>query len=141
MRALAALLLVPACFSPQLPECSVHCGPTSPCPADLTCGADQFCHTGGATEVCSTTTLDITVDGGGEGRVGSSPIGVDCTSNSLGVGCELIPFRVGTPVTLTETHTGTNHFSGWSGGACAGSTAAVCTFTIEVPTTINARFD
>jgi Divergent InlB B-repeat domain len=76
------------------------------------------------------------------GRVRSTPVGVDCTSNSTGPGCEDLAFAADTSIELVATpDPGGNTFSGWSGDACDGSSASVCRFTLDRPMTITARFD
>jgi hypothetical protein len=140
MHRLAALALVTACYSPELAPCSVHCTATATCPADMQCGVtDHMCHPPGDTNVCKML-LDIQIEGNGSGTVVSDPAGINCNSTSSDAGCQLM-LGIGTPVTLTESFTAGNTFSGWSGDACDGSTATTCMFTIEMPTTVTARFD
>jgi hypothetical protein len=136
----AVLLLLGSCYSPHLAPCSVTCGPGSPCPDDLSCGADARCHAAGDSQACPAA-LSITTDGNGAGHVTSTPVGVDCDSSSSGAGCDDISFAAGTMVVLTESHTSGNTFVGWSGDACAGSTQTTCTFRLDHPMTVNARFE
>ena len=142
MRAIALALVVAitACYSPQLARCTVRCGSDSPCPADLTCGTEGLCHAAGDTAACDLT-LDIQVGGNGAGEVRSTPAGVDCTSDSTGAGCDDIPFPAATMIELTESHSGGNTFAGWSGDACAGSTTATCTFVLSTSMMVGATFN
>jgi hypothetical protein len=133
------LVVVTACYSPDLAPCSVHCAPNTTCPDDMQCGSDHMCHPPGDTTVCKMT-LDIQIEGGGAGTVTSDPAGINCNSNSTGPGCDLM-LPLGTPVTLTESHTVGNTFTSWTGDVCDGSTATTCMFTIEMPTTVTATFD
>lgn len=109
----------------------------------MICGMQHLCHPADDPEDCPMQIpIAIVVDGNGAGRVTSMPPGIDCTSNSLGPGCEDITFTVGTALRLTATpDPGGNTFTSWSGDACAGSTATECSFTLEQATTIHARFD
>jgi len=135
MRWLAALALS-ACYAPDLPPCTVTCGPSSPCPADLSCGADHFCHADGDDTTCSAT---LSVQVNGAGHVTSMPSGIDCTGGGSGDGCGG-PFAVGTSITLTQNHGNDVMFAHWGGDACGGSMAQTCTFTIEMPMTVAATF-
>lgn len=72
----------------------------------------------------------VTAGGTGVGTVTSSPAGISCTSGSA-TGCTAI-FPPNTPVTLTETATLPNIFSGWA-GACTGN--AGCSLTLSGATT------
>lgn len=142
MRALVLAVLA-ACYAPDVPRCVVRCGTDSPCPADMTCGSAGLCQPAGDPEMCPMPIpIAIAVDGNGAGRVTSMPAGVDCTSDSPGPGCEGISFAPGTQLHLTATpDPGGNTFTGWSGDACAGSTLPDCTFTLDQPATVHARFD
>jgi phospholipase C len=74
----------------------------------------------------------LTVATTGTGMVTSNPSGINCPS-----ACSA-SFLPNTEVTLTETGTGGDSFTGWSGG-CSG-TAATCTITVTGTTTVNASF-
>ena len=67
----------------------------------------------------------------GNGRVTSSPAGIDC-----GATCAA-GFPTGSTVTLTATPASGWSFAGW-GGACAG--VGPCTFTIDGPKNVQATF-
>jgi phospholipase C len=79
--------------------------------------------------------LTVTMTGSGVGNVTSSPTGINCTSGST-TGCSA-NFAPNTPVTLTETATAPNTFSGWS-GACTGTGA--CVVTLTAATSVTASF-
>jgi len=139
----ASACVAAGCYAPAVEPCDVRCGPSSPCPSDLVCGPDAHCHEPGDSDVCPLPALlYVTIDGAGAGRVTSAPAGVDCHSNSSGVGCEGIEFTTATMLQLTATPDGGgNTFAGWSGDACDGSTATVCSFMVTMNATVNARFD
>jgi hypothetical protein len=50
---LAAAVLAPACYRPELGACAVRCTAASGCPADETCGGDLFCHAAGEPATCT----------------------------------------------------------------------------------------
>src|SRR5579862_5487909 len=78
----------------------------------------------------------VTTGGTGVGTVTSSPPGISCTSGST-TGCTA-SFPPNTPVTLTESATLPNVFSGWM-GACTGT--AGCSLTLSSATTaVTANF-
>ncbi len=76
--------------------------------------------------------LKVSKTGGGEGKVTSSPAGINC-----GLTCSF-NFAVGTPVTLTATPDANSIFTGWS-GACNGSGG--CALTMDAAKTVSANFD
>jgi len=61
-----------------------------------------------------------------DGKVTSSPAGIDCTPSCIA------PFAYGTKVTLTATPADGYGFVGWS-SACDGSTATTCDITVTGP--------
>lgn len=75
----------------------------------------------------------LTVAVSGNGRVVSTPAGIDCTAQ-----CNA-PFGETANVTLTATPAAGQVFSGW-GGDCAG-TAATCTVTMSRARTVSAAFN
>src|ERR1700677_3316214 len=80
--------------------------------------------------------LTVTTSGSGSGTVTSSPSGIDCTSGSTAA-CSA-NFAPNTAVTLPETTTPPNGFSGWS-GACAGT--GPCSVTLSAAmTSVTAAF-
>jgi hypothetical protein len=68
----------------------------------------------------------------GNGRVMSSPPGIDCPSS-----CEA-SFREGTVLTLTATAQGGFRFDGFSGGGC--STSSPCTLSLDAARAVTATF-
>jgi len=135
MRALAGFAVaLAACYSPQLPRCEVTCDKDSPCPADLSCGSDGYCHSDGDTAACHAV-LTVTVNG--DGVVGSSPPGIECTPFSPMCQQE---FRGGTSITLTASALGNDAFAQWNGDVCAGSTQPTCTFDLEISMSLMATF-
>lgn len=81
----------------------------------------------------ATFTLTVSRAGGGSGNVLSQPAGIDC-----GATCSA-DFPSGTAVTLTAAAASGSAFSGW-GGACAGTTANVCTVSLTASATVSATF-
>ncbi len=137
--AIALALAFAGCYSPDLPECAVHCNSDSPCPADLTCGDDHHCHAAGDTQMCNTALLTVIANGSG-GHVSSNPDGIDCSTDDAGsAGCEAM-FQFGSMITLTEMDFGGDGFGGWHGDECDGSENDTCTFHMMMPTTITAQF-
>jgi hypothetical protein len=76
--------------------------------------------------------LAVVREGTGDGRVTSSPAGIDC-----GTTCAAT-YDSGTVVTLTATPATGSTFDGWTGGGCAGT--GRCTITLTASTTVFARF-
>ncbi|HEX4383706.1 MAG TPA: hypothetical protein VH083_12175, partial [Myxococcales bacterium] len=76
-------------------------------------------------------TLTVSVSGSGEGRVTSTPSGIDCPGTCSAT------FPNGSAVTLVAGGDSTNVFHGWS-GACAGS--GDCTLQLESDLSAGANF-
>ena len=136
LRALA-LALVTSCYSPSLTDCTITCGSSSPCPDDLSCGSDQFCHATAASPAC-VATLNVTTNGAGNGRVTSMPDGVKCTTHSSD-NCSST-FPLGTNVTLTAEHDYMTNFAHWSGDACNNSPNPTCMLTLDASMGVQAIF-
>ncbi len=81
--------------------------------------------------------LDVTVNGAGNGDIGSAPGGITC--NRFGGDC-IEYFEPGTTVTLTATPALGSQFTGWSGAASFCTTAPSCTLTINANTAVGASF-
>jgi YVTN family beta-propeller protein len=79
-----------------------------------------------------TSTLSISLAGGGLGRVTSRPSGINC-----GATCSA-SFVTGAQVTLTATPANGVTFAGWSGGGCSGT--GTCQITLSADTTVTATF-
>lgn len=79
--------------------------------------------------------LQAAVDG--NGRVASTPAGIDCTADA-GSHCAA-SFALGAPITLAATPDAGHAFVGW-GEPCAGGTDANCQFTHDRMRTVTARF-
>ena len=79
--------------------------------------------------------LSVAVSGGG--TITSSPAGIDCTSDE-GQSCGAT-FTSGTVVTLTATPNTGDTFTGWSRGACSG-TSATCSITVTAAEYVQANF-
>ncbi len=79
--------------------------------------------------------LTVTMSGNGTGTVSSSPAGINCTTGAA-TDCTAT-FPPNTAVTLTETTTLPNNFSGWS-GACTGN--STCAVTLSAASNVTATF-
>jgi hypothetical protein len=135
---LLAGVAIAGCYNPELAPCEVTCGSDSPCPAELVCKGDGYCHTFDDTGTCLSGTVMLMVSTeGNAGRISSTPSGIDCTG-SAGSGCTSM-FTVGTAIAL-DAHPFGDQFVGWSGDACGSDTDSMCMFTIEMPTEISAKF-
>lgn len=77
-------------------------------------------------------TVEKTGTGAAEGKVTSSPSGIEC-----GASCSA-EFEEGSEVTLTETPEGST-FAGWSGGGCSG-TEETCKVTMTEALEVKAEF-
>ena len=77
--------------------------------------------------------LDVTLAGGGEGSVSSSPSGIDCAAD-----CSE-DYVHGTNVSLTAIPEIGSEFVGWSGGGCSGT--GTCLITMQQATSVTASFE
>ena len=78
--------------------------------------------------------LTVSVVGNGEGKVTSSPAGIDC-----GTACEG-DFDLGTTVTLTAAASGQSAFAGWGGACASAGTSATCQVTMDQARSATATF-
>ena len=85
-----------------------------------------------ATFTATAYTLNVTKIGSGNGRVTSSPVGIDC-----GATCSH-SYAAGTLVTLTATPANRSTFTGWS-GACSG-TSKQCNVSMTGAKSVTATF-
>jgi len=79
------------------------------------------------------TSLTVVKAGNGSGVVSSDPVGIDC-----GADCTEL-YDPGAVVTLRATPAVGSTFTGWSAGACAGTTGS-CTMVVSGATTATATF-
>ena len=82
--------------------------------------------------------LTAVVTGNGEGRITSSPAGIDCR---LGGGTCQASYDPGTVVTLTAAAEGRSEFRGWSGACASAGTAPTCQVTMDAARTVSAEFN
>jgi pimeloyl-ACP methyl ester carboxylesterase len=95
-------------------------------------GATSEGKTGSASVSVPSHTLSVATEGSGNGRVTSTPGGIDCGSACAG------GFGAGTTVILTASPAGGSVFSGWS-GACTGA-ASTCQLTMSMDRSVAAGF-
>ena len=74
----------------------------------------------------------------GVGSSGTGSGSIDVSGSNCGPACSM-SFDAGSTATLTATPAADSLFTGWSGGACAGT--AGCTVTLDGDTFVNATFD
>jgi Divergent InlB B-repeat domain len=109
-------------------------------PSVLDVGRDDYfnAHIAGCQDLADSAYLEgndplpLTVAVTGNGKVTSTPAGIDC-----GATCTA-SFARGTTVTLEALPADGSQFAGWS-GACAGT--AECTVTLTVAASVNAAFE
>lgn len=80
----------------------------------------------------SRRTLTVERSGGGQGEVTSSPLGINCGSDCTQ------EYEDGMTITLIATPEGLSSFGSWSG--CDRATGNECIVTMNVATTVTARF-
>ena len=90
--------------------------------------ASQGCPQGG-----STHNLSVSVTGGANGTIVSSPAGINC-----GTTCSA-PFSAGSSVALTATPNTGHTFGTW--GGCATVTGTTCNVTLNSDVTVTASFN
>jgi hypothetical protein len=78
--------------------------------------------------------LIVSIQGGGNGTVTSSPAGIACPATSCGA-----TFAAGTTVTLIETPAGGSSFGGW--GNCPSPSGNSCAVLLNNDTTVTATFN
>ncbi len=92
----------------------------------LTCSFNIDSNTTRTATFTGATNYTLTTMASGPGTITQSPSGTS--------------FASGTAITLTAVPGTGATFTSWSGGACAGSTNATCTFNISANTTVTATF-
>lgn len=78
--------------------------------------------------------LEVSLLGSGEGRITSSPVGIDC-----GTDCAET-FDDGTVVTLTQAEIGDSVFQGWGGDCASAGTADTCMVTLDQDLDVTATY-
>ncbi len=138
-RAVLLAAAIAGCYNPQLGTCEVTCGTDSPCPADLVCKPDGFCHTPDDTSTCTNGPVTLTVATiGNSGSITSTPAGISCSGSAGSAGCIEV-FAGGTAIVLTA-HPSGDQFVSWAGDECGSSTSLTCMFTIEMATAVSGTF-
>lgn len=151
LRSLLLAALAPACYSPEVRDCTVTCNALADCAPDQVCGSDGFCAAEDVAGRCATIaapndagtdarrpdappdaspdawpTVQLFISIEGRGVVAVATVG-ECDG---GGGQATCPFQVPVGVALTMFATPKNNwrFDGWS-EACAGSPTATCAIT------------
>ncbi|MDQ3366778.1 MAG: hypothetical protein M3680_15240 [Myxococcota bacterium] len=166
LRTLAIPLLVAACYSPDVRDCTVSCAAVSDCAGGQVCGSDQFCAAPDVAGTCAQRTTDagteepdgrVPQDAGadaaapdaalamvqlhiridGRGAVTVPNVGV-CDAGSGANDC-LYMIPPGVPVSLHAVPKNQWRFTAWESTACAGE-PATCVLTPTAPTFVKARF-
>lgn len=137
MRAVVATMLVvlAGCYQPDLERCTVHCTVGGdPCPVDMTCASDAYCHTADDTQACpvETFTLSVNTAGTGTGIVTAMP-DINCPPSCS----ETV--TAGTDIQLAASANADSRFVSW-GGACTGSDSG-CELTVSSNDVIGANFN
>jgi hypothetical protein len=127
-----------ACYSPTLKPCSVHCPNMEPCPGDLHCGPDSFCHAAGENMDCSQTPFSVMVSLTGDGNGVVTANGTSCNLPS----CQ-VPVMQNASVTLTATATSTpniSNFATWGMDCSTFGATPTCTLTATTNLNVSADF-
>jgi hypothetical protein len=130
--ALLPCVVLAACYSPQLERCVVRCSVGDPCPLDMTCGADNRCHSAGDTAACPVDqfTLKVTPAGAGSGIVMGMPQ-INCPPTCS----EKV--NDGASIDLVATANAGSRFAAW-GGPCSG--VDTCSVQVTADVTVGANF-
>nr|HEX4315170.1 hypothetical protein [Kofleriaceae bacterium] len=151
LRLVMVVSALAGCYSPNLERCTVRCSGDEPCPDNMACTGDGFCHTsddssscggggggggdgGGGDTTGGTVTLSVAVVGDGQGEVTADRLGIDCGNGNQDCLAQVTP---GTDVTLTAASSSSSLFFGWS----ANCTGDPCVVEIDDQTTVTAEFD
>jgi hypothetical protein len=113
----------PNCLSSSAINCVVGMSAATTVDAEFTSGG---------------ATVMVTVTGPGTVKDTANTGAINCTNTVTGpqVGTCTFGYPLGTPITLTETPTGTATFTPpWGGGFCANPTATTCAFTVTTAST------
>lgn len=138
----SAGLVLGACYSPELQDCTVTCSISTDCADDQVCGGDKFCASPEVANQCesagtgssmTTVTLRITVEG--SGKVVVKDIG-ECAAHDDTIGDCTWQLAIGTRVELEAS---SGDFDKWLSPACSGQDKS-CTFTPETSTIVGAKF-
>lgn len=147
----------PACYDPELRDCSVTCAAASDCAGGQVCGSDGYCSAPSVAGSCarddvgggggefldagpmvdaSGPVLRITISGGGKVEVSMPTF----TCNSRDTGDCTVSVTAGATLRLTAKSSGDRRFDGWTTSNCA-SQDATCHLTATPTTTVvGARF-
>lgn len=162
---LVPVVLLAACYSPDVRDCTVTCTGAADCAPDQTCGEDGFCASGAAAGTCSKIAstdagVDVPVDDArppdatpdappvttvrlwvrieGRGVVTLPGIG-NCDGGSGQTECQFdVPKNL--PTTLHATPKHNWRFEAW-GDACQSATTATCVITPTIDGDVRARFE
>lgn len=160
------LIVMAACYSPDVRDCTLTCGGPTDCAQGQVCGADHFCASPAIAGQCaSLPPIDAApgtlpdarpvdarpVDAHPDARP-DAPVDVQLHVHVDGPGsvtldgggsCSgdcMLPAPRGVPATLRAFPNPNKVFVMWTSVACAGQ-GAVCTFTPTAPTPVDAKFD
>ena len=157
--AIALLAALPACYTPDLRDCTVTCASSADCVGGQVCGGDHYCaapdvagtcaHLGGdaglaVADDAQTTSdaarppdgppkyvmLHFHVDGHGELAAGTFTCAADCVDHVL----------TGVPLDVVATATEDQMFVQWTAGPCNGSKNPTCTVTPTMDMMVAAKF-
>lgn len=168
--AISAALVVTACYSPDLRDCTLSCSSASDCAADQVCGSDHFCAAPEIAGRCSSLPPDA---GSGNrdagirdarlpdarpdappdapteavlsieiaGKGQISMLGVGtCDSEGPQHGSCTFVVSRGALVTAQASASSDWRFEKWTSAPCATSPIALCTFIAGGPLTIGVKF-
>ncbi|MBA3822070.1 MAG: hypothetical protein H0X17_24510 [Deltaproteobacteria bacterium] len=168
LRTLALALLVAACYSPDVRDCTVSCAAVSDCAGGQVCGSDQFCAAPEVAGRCAQLTTDAGVDEPrpdarvpADAAVDAAPpdaaipmvqlhIRIDgrgvvtvpnigvCDAGSGAIDC-MYAVPQGAPVSLHAVPKNHWRFGAWESTACSGE-PETCLLTPVMPTFVKVRF-
>jgi hypothetical protein len=157
---------IPACYSPELRDCTLACNEAADCAGDQICGSDHLCASPDIAGKCSSLPGDagsndrdagtdpvkmadaapdaathgtLTVSIEGKGRVTMTGIGT-CEEAAPQNGQCTFNLLLGSSVTATAQPYPDQKFDKWTTAACATTPIATCTFTFNPSVPLGVKF-
>jgi hypothetical protein len=160
--AIAVLAALPACYTPDLRDCTVTCASSADCVGGQVCGGDHYCAAPDVAGTCARLGADAGLSVGddaptshdaarppdgppppppfvmlhlhvdGHGELDAG--GFSCTADCID------HVHNGVPIDIVANATEDQVFVQWTAGPCNGSTSPTCTVTPTMDVMVAAKF-